>query len=468
MESRDYSDLIKKLSEDYTRHSPKSAALNQQAKQYMVDGGNHGLRLMEPFPPRIVAAGGAYLNDEDGHRILDFWQGHWANILGHNPKAITSKLADALANGLGLQTGFTDRLQIETAEILCRQTGADKVRFTTSGTLATMYATMLARGYTRRDLVMKVGGGWHGAQPWALKGVYFSPNKDFQATEGAGLSTPVMEQVLVTRYNDPDLLSDQFRQYGDRIACFIIEPYMGSGGGMPATSEYLKTARELTHRYGSVLIYDEVISGFRFRAGDLGSLIGIRPDLAVFGKVMSGGAPVTAVAGSNDIMRLLGHREANQVKFYGGTFSGHPLCMLAAKKMMSYLVEHEATIYPRLIDLAEKGRQIIETSFAEQGIYAQCAGYRNDAMPASSLIRVHFPYRDGFKVTRPDEALDPSICDVALSEKVLRIAMLLEDVNVMFGLGAFSTAHTEADLETLKGAFGRVARRIKEHCRVTS
>ena len=149
---------------------------------------------------------------------------------------------------MGLQTGFTDRLQVETAEILCRQTGAERVRFTTSGTLATMYAIMLARAYTGRTLVMKVGGGWHGAQPWALKGIGYSAENGagFQKVESDGVPVAVTDKVIVTGFNDPDRLRDHFRQFGDQLACFIVEPFIGAGGYQPASREYLQTARELT------------------------------------------------------------------------------------------------------------------------------------------------------------------------------------------------------------------------------
>jgi len=462
MKQRDHTQLLGELAEDYTRHSPRSAELNQKAKQCMVDGGSHGLRLLEPFPPRIVTARGAWIIDEDGHRILDFWQGHWSNILGHNPEVITSPLAHALAGGFGLETGHTDRLQIETAEILCSRTGADEVRFTTSGTLATMYAVMLARAFTGRNLVLKVGGGWHGAHPWGLKGIHFSSTGGFDEVESAGIPSPLTDEVIITRFNDPDFLRDQFRQYGDRIACFIVEPCMGVGGGMSGTKTYLRTARELTHHYGSVLIFDEVISGFRFRAGNAGSLVGVRPDLATFGKVMSGGTPVAAVAGRADILRLSGRAGGGRVGFSGGTFSGHPSCMLAAKTIMTYLIEHEEEIYPRLSELGDKARCLIEKSFAEQGIYAQCAGYGNDALPPSSLTRVHFPYREGHQVRWPEDALDPAVCDVVLSEKVLRVAMLLENVYVMNGLGSFSTAHADEDVSVLGEAVSRVAHRLRQ------
>jgi glutamate-1-semialdehyde 2,1-aminomutase len=217
----------------------------------------------------------------------------------------------------------------------------------------------------------------------------------------------------------------------------------------------------LADQYGSILIFDEIICGFRFRAGDVGSLVGVRPDLATFAKVIGGGMPIAAVAGRADILGIAGHAGGSRVGFSGGTFSAHPACMLAAKVMMSYLVDHEAEIYPRLADLGEKARRMVEKSFAEEGIYAQSAGYGNDALPPSSLVRVHFPYSADRPIMRPDDALDPAVCDVELSEKVLRVAMLLENVNVMFGLGSLSTAHTEADLALVAEAIHRAARRLK-------
>ena len=153
MKTRDYGPLIADMAEAYGQHSPRSKAINDSAKKVQVDGGSHTLRLLEPFPPRVVAARGAHVTDEDGHQILDFWQGHMANILGHNPGFVTATLARALEEGVGLQTGFTDRLQAEVAQILCDRTSAERVRFTTSGTLATMYTIILARAFTGRDLV---------------------------------------------------------------------------------------------------------------------------------------------------------------------------------------------------------------------------------------------------------------------------------------------------------------------------
>ena len=157
MQHANHEKVLRALAAEYERHSPRSAALNREALRYLVDGGSHSLRLIRPFPPRIASASGAFVTDEDGHRILDFWQGHYANVLGHNPPELTGPLAEAFASGFGLQTGFTDRLQVEVAELVCRLTGSERTRFTSSGSLATMYAVLLARGFTGRDRVMKIG-----------------------------------------------------------------------------------------------------------------------------------------------------------------------------------------------------------------------------------------------------------------------------------------------------------------------
>jgi len=465
MKARDHTRLLADLAEAYTRHSPRSAALHEEARKYLLDGGSHALRLIQPFPPRIVSARGAWLKDEDGHNLLDFWQGHLANILGHNPQVVTAVLGRAFEEGFGLQTGLLDRLQVETAEILCQRTGAERVRFTTSGTLATMYAILLSRTFTGRDLVMKVGGGWHGAQPWGLKGVGFQARNGsgFQHVDTAGLPSTLTDDVVVTGFNDPHLLRDHFRRYGDRLACFIVEPFIGAGGLIPATREYLQTARELTHQYGAVLIFDEVIAGFRFRAGNVGALYGLQPDLATFGKIIGGGMPVSAVAGRADIMALVGSESGHKVKFSGGTYSAHPASLLAARTLMEYLVAHEDEVYPRLAELGEKARRTVEAAFAEEGIFARCTGYGNGSLPGSSMFMFHFPYDENTRLDRPEDVSDPAICDVTLTRDASQLALLLEDIHVIHGHGAVSTAHTEADIDRLGEACRRVARRFKAY-----
>ncbi|MGC9334862.1 MAG: aspartate aminotransferase family protein [Anaerolineae bacterium] len=463
MKKRDHTQLLADLAEAYARHSPRSKAIHERAKKVQIDGGSHTIRLIEPFPPRIIAAQGAYVTDEDGHQILDFWQGHMANILGQNPPVVTAALARALEEGVGLQTGFTDQLQAETAEILCRQTGAERIRFTSSGTLATMYSIILSRAFTGRDLVMKVGGGWHGAQPWALKGINYHNNADngFQKVESGGVPGAVVDEVIVSGFNDPEKLRNHFREYGDRVACFIVEPFLGAGGLKAASLEYLRTARELTQQYGSVLIFDEVISGFRFCAGGVGRLYGVQPDLATFGKIVGGGMPLAAVVGRADIMNLAGREGGSKVRFSGGTYSAHPASLLAAKTVMSHLVEHEAEIYPYLAHLGKRTREMTVSIFEKEGICAKCTGNGGDVLPGSSLFMLHFPYDEKTGLERPEDWSDPSKCDIVLTNKVLDLALLLEDVFTSRSHGAMSVAHTDSDLDRLGEACRAAARRIK-------
>jgi glutamate-1-semialdehyde 2,1-aminomutase len=463
MQSRNHSRLLTELRESYAAFAPKSGEVQKAAMKYLVDGGSHQLRLMEPFPPRIVSAGGSHVWDEDGHEILDFWQGHLGNLLGHNPAALTGPLARIFAQGSGLQTGFTDKLQAETAEILCRQTGSERVRFTTSGSLATMYAIMLSRAFTERTQVLKIAGGWHGGQPWGLKGVSYSTSNGlgYGRVESEGLSSSLSGEVAITSYNDTDGLVNIVRQQGDRLACFIVEPFLGAGGILAATREFLQTAQELTQKHGVLLIFDEVICGFRFRAGDLGAMYGIKPDLSVFGKIIGGGMPVAAVAGRADVMRLAGNEGGGRVKFSGGTYSAHPASMLAAKTAMAYLVAHEADIYPRLAVLGERMRKIMEAAFLDEGIYACCSGYGNDVVTGSSLAHIHFPYREDAVPDRPEKMFDPACCDVELVKHVLQLALLLENVYIVHGHGAASTAHTDEDMNFMECAFRSAARRIR-------
>jgi len=460
MKQRDHSMLLGKLSEEYTRRFPETARLHRQARNTLIDGGSHNLRLTEPFPPRIREARGARITDEDGHSILDFWQGHHANILGHNPAVVTEALRDAFDAGWGLQTGFVEQLQSETAEILCRQTGMERVRFTTSGSLATMYAILLARAHTGRDRVMKIGGGWHGAQPWGLVGIEYHNGKNhFQFSDTDGLPLAIEEEVVVTRFNDTQMLADHFQRYGSQLACFILEPFIGAGGGIPADREYLQTARELSRKHGTILIFDEVIAGFRFHAGLLGQLYGVQPDLVTLAKIIGGGMPLAAVAGRREILELAGR--SGHVRFSGGTYSGHPSCLLAAKSMLTYLVENRERVYPYINDLAGRIREIVEKSFSAAGLYARCTGTGGGTLPGSSISTVIFPYDAEHLCKGPEDTLNPHVCDVQLANRVLQLALLLEDVHVIHGLGSICTAHSEADLALIERAYGRAAGRIK-------
>ncbi len=445
---------------EYAARFPASRTLQAQAAGRLTDGGSHTARIFTPYPGWVRRAQGAFIDTLDETHILDLWQGHFANILGHSPAIVTTALTQLLQEGHGLQSGMQDVLEWELADLLCRQLDVERIRFTTSGSLATMYAVLLARAYTGRDLVLKVGGGWHGAQPWGLKGVHFG-DAGYREAETAGLPGNFLDQVLVTPFNDTEALGEVFRAVGDRIAGFIVEPFLGGGGMIAARADYLQAARQWTQQYGAVLIFDEVISGFRFNAGVISSLYGVRPDLTTIGKIIGGGMPVAAVVGRADIMRLAGREGGRLVRFEGGTYSAHPLSMLAGQVMLRHLIAHAAEIYPRLAADGEAMRQAARAAFQAAGIPVSLTGLPGATLPGSSMMSIHFPLAGGADSDLPDVVNDPAHYDVDLKERLTRVAFLLEGVNVIHAGGSLSTAHGPAELARLATACQGVARRLQ-------
>lgn len=453
-------DLIKK----YRLKHRKSEAFFKKASRCQVRGGSHNLRLFEPFPFYDIRSSGSKVKDIDGNTYVDFWQGHFANILGHNPKIIVRALLKYFEKGQGLTTGFPGLYQMKLAELLVKQIKAERIRFTTSGTLASMYAMMLAKAFTKRDLVMKVGGGWHGAQPYALKGIT-SYDRGLTHSESAGLPPGVEAMIVVTKFNDRDDLEEKFRDYGERVACFIVEPFVGAGGFIFAQKDYLQRARELTENHGSLLIFDEVVSGFRFHPGGLHSLYGIKPDLTVFGKAIGGGMPVSAVAGREDVMALCSPeaKVSERVKFDGGTFCAHPSSMLAGYAYIQYLIENKSKIYPRIGRLGEKVRKAIEEIFNSHRFNVKCTGYGDQVVKNSSIVGVHFLHEKIDKISSPEQVWNPEFCEIEMREKVFKLAMLDRGFNIFHGFGAVSAAHNEKEIQACLDAVEQIAGEWKKY-----
>ncbi len=452
--------LLDDLVKGYREKNRKSEAIFNKASQYLITGGSHNLRLFSPFPFYDIQSSGSRVWDADGNIYVDFWQGHFANVLGHNPQVIIKALQDSFQKGQGLTTGFPGHCQRELAELILKQIKADKIRFTTSGTLATMYAVMLAKAFTKRELVTKVGGGWHGAHPYALRGITVYDH-GLTRMESAGLPSGTDAMIVMTRFNDIQDLEDKFREHGERTACFILEPFIGAGGFIFSHKQYLQRARELTQQYGSLLIFDEVVSGFRFHAGGVQSLYGIVPDLTVLGKAIGGGMPVSAVIGKEDVMALCGPEAPPdvKVKFEGGTFSAHPAAMLAGLTYLKYLMEHESEIYPRIGQLGAKVRKGIEEIFAAHGFNVKCTGYGDSIAEHSSLVGVQFLKEKIDRISFPEQVWNPEVCDFELREKIFNLSMLEEGFNVFHGYGAVSSAHTESEIQASLDAVERIAKK---------
>ncbi len=452
---------LTELSERYVAAHPRSKKHFERAAHLLPGGGSHNLRLFAPFPFCDVDAAGATVTDLDGRTYVDFWQGHFANILGHNPAPVVDALTRELNAGRGLATGFPGRHQAELGELILDRIGADRIRFTTSGALATMNAILLARAFTGRKIVIKIAGGWHGAHPLALKGVH-TYHHGLNQLESTGLPEYADSEVVVTRFNDIAALENTFARHGHQAACLIMEPMVGSGGAIFADAAYLTRARELSCEHGVLLILDEVITAFRFHAGALYSLYGVRPDLCVVGKAIGGGMPVAAVAGKAEIMALAapGTPHSRAVKFDGGTFSAHPQSMIAGIAFIRHLVEHETEIYAYNGRLGRMAREGIEQRLAAYGIPAQCGGDGGTVAEHSSIVAVHVLTDGSEQVHDPEQVYDPARSDRELCDVILKLGMLNEGFHVVHGYGALSYAHTEEQVVRSLDALERIAKRL--------
>lgn len=455
--------IFKELVNKYKLKHKKSETLFKNACQRQIKGCSHNLRFFPPFPFYDVHCSGSWVTDVDGNTYIDFWQGHFANILGHNPQIVLDALMKYFGQGQGLITGFPGTYQKELAELILNRTHQDKIRFTTSGTLATMYAMMLAKSFTKRDLVMKIGGGWHGGQPYVLKGIS-TYDHGFNQIESAGLPSGIDSMIITTKFNDIEDLQEKFKEFGERMACLILEPFIGSGGLIFGKQEYIRKARELTNEYGVLLIMDEVISGFRFHAGGLHMLYDIKPDLTVFGKSIGGGMPVSAVTGRDDVMSLIDPEApaGKMVKFEGGTFSAHPASILAGVTFVKYLIENEGEIYPKIGRLGAKIRKEIEAIFTTYGLHVKCTGDGNPICENSSIIGVHFLNEKMDQITSPDEAWNQEVNDFELREKIFKLGMLVEGFNVIHGYGAISAAHSDEEIQASLDAVERIAKKWRK------
>jgi len=452
--------LLRYLETEYQKRTRKSSVLFKRASRLMVRGGSHTLRLWKPYPFFLVSAHGARVKDIDGNQYIDYWQGHYANILGHNPAVIRRAVEPYFKSG-SLHTGFESSVQLELAEKIlgCLNQQGLKIRFTTSGTLAATYGVMLAMGFTGRDYVLKVGGGWHGASPYLLKGIKFHSREGFNCADSSGLPSDFAKKIIITRFNDCQHLEETFKKYGSRLSAFILEPFVGVGGFLCCSGEYLELARRLTREYGVVLIFDEIISGFRFCASGIQKLYGIQPDISLLGKLIGGGQAVAAVVGHADIMEGCEKPGLKKLRvhFEGGTFSSHEEYMRAGLAMVNYLTRHEKEVYPYLGKLAERLRSGIEDAFKKEGLEVVCTGRGNELVKNGSFFMVNFP-RKRITYKDPEDIWDPERSDVFLREEGLKLALLINGVHVVHGGGCLSTAHREKDVERAIAAYAESAR----------
>lgn len=454
---------VKDLVARYQERFPASQAAFERGRAYFPNGICQPARMLEPFPPFIEAAQGAKLRTVEGVELLDYWQGHFCSILGHNPPLVLDALRAGADDGLLLQIGVPTVLEEEVAALLLATTDLDQVIFSTSGALATMHSILLALAYTRRSKVLKVNGGWHGAHPWGMKGVRFPHGVEIVSVEGAGISKSLGADVVTIPFNDCEALHDCFANHGSTIGACILELVLGNSGMVMATTEFVQEMRELSARYGALLIVDELVTGFRVRNGGFYEMFDLHPDIITFGKAISGGMPFACMVGRREIFAEASTKRFPRVWADSGTFTAHPASLLAARAMLQILVSAGDEIFPRVINRMDRLRERITAAFRQRDIPVHITGNRSaDHLPNFPIGTLQFP-RDPerYDTRRAIAHWDATAVDIDLRERITKIALLLNGVHCWQGLGVMTDAHTEANVENTACAYERYADEVQ-------
>jgi len=436
--------------EVYREKTPLSWTIFQRAREVMPGGISHNIHYFPPYPFIVKEAIGPKLIDVDGNEYIDLWMGNYTHILGHRPQLITQAIEKQLKNGI--HWGALFEKQIEWAELIQEIIpSAEMIRFCCSGTEATMYAVRVARAFTGKKIILKIAGGWHGANSDLTVGIKMPYEKE----ESLGLLPELQLYTKTIPFNDLAETRHIIEQNKKDLAGIILEPVIAEGGFSPATPEYLRMLRSETEKLGALLIFDEVISGFRVALGGAQERFGVLPDLTTLGKIAGGGMPVGVVVGKKEILIQtspeLKKEKGNRILIGGGTFSAHPLTVAAGLAMLQHLKEKEKEIYPSLERAGEMLRRKLQETFDREGLEAVVTGF-------SSLYQVHFPFKKGLELNSPHHI--HQFTNIEKREVEFRIRMLTQGVHVMHGGGALSTAHTDEDIERIVKAARKVAKEM--------
>ena len=328
----------------------RNEQLFTRAKAVIPGGVNSPVRAFGSVggvPRFIKKAEGAFVWDENGKRYIDY-VGSWGPaIVGHTHPEVLEAVREAALGGLSF--GAPTEAEIVIAEEICRLVpSVERLRLVSSGTEATMSAIRLARGYTGRDQIVKFEGCYHGHSDSLLVKAG-SGLLTFGHPSSAGVPADFSKHTLVLEYNNVAQLEETFTQAGNQIACVILEPFAGNMNLVRPTREFIRALRELTAKHGAVLIYDEVMTGFRVALGGAQSLHGIKPDLTTMGKVIGGGMPLAAFGGRKDIMECISPLGG---VYQAGTLSGNPIAVAAGLKTLE-IIQREG-FYENLTALTQR------------------------------------------------------------------------------------------------------------------
>lgn len=416
----------------------KSAALYEKAKTYFPGGVNSPVRAFKSVygtPLFIEKGDGSHIWDADGNEFIDFCCSWGPLILGHNNAAVRNKVMEVMQNGMSF--GAPTALENELAElILSNNRFIEKIRFVSSGTEAVMSAIRLARGYTKRDKILKFEGCYHGHTD-ALLVKAGSGLVTFGETSSAGVPKAFADETIVVSLNDKKALQEAFEEFKGQIAAVIIEPVPANNGLLLQTQDYLNHLRQICTDNGTMLIFDEVISGFRVGFEGAAAYYNIQPDIITYGKIIGGGLPVGAYGASAEVMD---HISPVGSVYQAGTLSGNPVAMAAGIAQLTELLK--PGFYE---DLHAKTAGFVKTI---EGFVAG-RGYDLKIFTIGSIFWFAFTDQDNITTA---EQIDP-----ASMIKFKEMHRELINRGIYFGpsgyeVGFISAAHTYADLETTKTA----------------
>lgn len=409
-----------------------SSELFEVAKTLMPGGVSSPVRAIKPYPFYTASASGSYLTTVDGDSLLDCCMAYGPLLLGHAAPQI--RLAIEAQLDYGWLYGTPSPLEPEFAKMITGDhPGMDMVRFVSSGSEATMAAIRLARGFTGKKDIVKIEGGFHGAHDAVLVKAG-SGATTMGVPDSAGVLADLVKHTRQVPYNDPEALETVLSANTD-VAALIIEPVLGNIGPVLPDDHYLQAVREITRAHDVLLIFDEVITGYRLGIGGAQVMYGVKPDLTTLGKIIGGGLPIGAFGGRRDILSLT----APQGPVYqAGTFSGNPLSLSAGIATLRYL--HDNQMLYQELDA--------KTRALEESLEGNCDG---------SFVRLGSMFKYFFRRTPPKNYREVKECD---TEAFGRFWTRMLDAGIFlppsqFETNFISTAHSDQDLLTLSQAYSR-------------
>ncbi|MFX1377659.1 MAG: aspartate aminotransferase family protein [Promethearchaeota archaeon] len=440
---------LKEEIKTYQSNRPKTKALWEKAIKVLPGGISHnirtfGLQLIGAFPIFINSANGAFMTDIDNNKYLDCWNGHFAMILGHNPPEIRDIIKKYVS--YGWHFGTNTEHQVKLAEAIIRDNPSiEKMRFCTSGTEATMYASRLARAFTKRKVIGKAQMGWHGANDT----LYYDVGGIFGDIGPPGLPNASEAGIITFEINNEKTF-DLIKKNSHNLAAIILEPILGGGGGFPVDIEFLKRLREETERYDILLIFDEVITGYRFTDSLFQNQIDVIPDLTTMGKIIGGGMPIGAIGGREEIIEKSKPGIENQVLIGGGTFSGYPLSMIAGLKTLEILKNSKRN-YSRINKEGDNLLNNLNQYFLEKKLPIIAKGYK-------SIVVLH-------ALTKWIE--NPSIGEIIefkdkKREALIQLSLFNRNISGLHGLGSISMAHTHENVVQIQETVEAIAKPVSQ------